>query len=453
MKYVVVGTSHAGYEVIETLLKEDSNAEIHVFESGDKPSFLSCGIQSYLENVSPSLDSLHYASEASYKEQGVNIHVNSTVTDLDTDKKVITVEQNGQSNEVTYDKLFLSPGGKPVTPPIDGIDQYNNVLFMRGREWADQIKKRMPQAKKAVVVGGGYIGIEAAEAFAKAGIETTIVDIADRILNTYLDQEFTDILQQNSEKHDLYFKGGETVQSLSGDDNGNVTKVVTDKNEYEADTVLFAVGVTPATEWLDGKIELGEKGIINIDHQQQTSAKDVYAGGDATLVPFAPVEEDRYIALATNSRRQGVVAAKNMTGKNMTMPRVSGTSGLQLFDYKFGQTGVHGTEVDSYDGNLGQKYVEELIHPKFMQDETTIHMKIIYDEDSHQILGGQVMSTEDVTASINTISMAISAGYTLEQLAVQDFFFQPDYDRPWNYLNVLAQQALGDTFGSDKMLF
>lgn len=453
MKYVVVGTSHAGYEVIETLLKEDSNAEIHVFESGDKPSFLSCGIQSYLENVSPSLDSLHYASEASYKEQGVNIHVNSTVTDLDTDKKVITVEQNGQSNEVTYDKLFLSPGGKPVTPPIDGIDQYNNVLFMRGREWADQIKQRMPQAKKAVVVGGGYIGIEAAEAFAKAGIESTIVDIADRILNTYLDQEFTDILQQNSEKHDLYFKGGETVQSLSGDDNGNVTKVVTDKNEYEADTVLFAVGVTPATEWLDGKIELGEKGIINIDHQQQTSAKDVYAGGDATLVPFAPVEEDRYIALATNSRRQGVVAAKNMTGKNMTMPRVSGTSGLQLFDYKFGQTGVHGTEVDSYDGNLGQKYVEELIHPKFMQDETTIHMKIIYDEDSHQILGGQVMSTEDVTASINTISMAISAGYTLEQLAVQDFFFQPDYDRPWNYLNVLAQQALGDTFGSDKMLF
>lgn len=206
--------------------------------------------------------------------------------------------------------MFLSPGGKPVTPPIDGIDQYNNVLFMRGREWANQIKQRMPQAKKAVVVGGGYIGIEAAEAFAKAGIETKIVDIADRILNTYLDQEFTEILQQNSEKHGLYFKGGETVQSLTGDDNGNVTKVVTDKNEYEADTVLFAVGVTPATEWLDGKIELGEKGIINIDHQQQTSAKDVYAGGDATLVPFAPVEEDRYIALATNSRRQGVVAAK-----------------------------------------------------------------------------------------------------------------------------------------------
>ena len=163
---------------------------------------------------------------------------------------MITVEQNGQSNEVSYDKLFLSPGGKPVTPPVDGIDQYNNVLFMRGREWANQIKQRMPQSKK-VVVGGGYIGIEAAEAFAKAGIETTIVDIADRILNTYLDKEFTDILEENSKQHGLYFKGGETVQSLSGDNDGYVTKVVTDKAEYEADTVLFAVGVEPATEWLE----------------------------------------------------------------------------------------------------------------------------------------------------------------------------------------------------------
>ncbi|MEQ6043991.1 coenzyme A disulfide reductase [Staphylococcus saccharolyticus] len=196
MKYIIVGTSHAGYEVIQTLLKEDTNAEIQVFESADEPSFLSCGIQSYLENVSPSLDSLHYASAASYKEQGVDIHTNSTVTDVDTNNKTITVEEEGQSKEYTYDKLFLSPGGKPVTPPVEDIDQYDNVLFMRGREWADQIKERMSQSKKAVVVGGGYIGIEAAEAFAKAGIDTTIVDITDRILNTYLDEEFTNILKK-----------------------------------------------------------------------------------------------------------------------------------------------------------------------------------------------------------------------------------------------------------------
>ncbi|WP_143564430.1 NAD(P)/FAD-dependent oxidoreductase, partial [Staphylococcus epidermidis] len=121
MKYIVVGTSHSGYEVIQTLLKEDENADIQVFESADQPSFLSCGIQSYLEDISSSLDDLHYASVDSYKAQGVNIHTNSTVTDLDTDNKTVVVEHQGQTATYSYDKLFLSPGGKPVTPPVDGI--------------------------------------------------------------------------------------------------------------------------------------------------------------------------------------------------------------------------------------------------------------------------------------------------------------------------------------------
>ena len=453
MKYIVVGSSHAGFEVVQTLLKEDKEAEIHLFERGDKPSFLSCGIQSYLEDISPSLDSLHYATADSYAKQGVNVHINSDVVDLDTDNKTISVNEDGKSTEYSYDKLFLSPGGEPVAPPIEGINDYKGVYFMRGREWAGEIKARMQAAKKAVVVGGGYIGIEAAEAFAQAGIDTKVIDVNDRILATYLDEEFTRILEDNAKSHGLDFVGGEYVQRIEGDNDGNITQVVTDKNTYEADTVLFAVGVKPATEWLDGKIELGDKGVINIDEHLQTSAKDVYAGGDATLIPYAPTNEERYIALATNSRRQGVIAAKNMAGKQLKMPKVSGTSGLSLFDYKFGQTGLHEKEADSYDGNLGATFVQEPIRPKFMQDGATVHMKIMYDKDSHRILGGQLMSKEDMVESINTLSVAINAGWTLEQLAMVDFFFQPDFDRPWNYLNVLAQEALGDTFGSDQMLF
>lgn len=452
MKYVVVGSSHAGFEVIQTVLKDDKEAEIHLFEKGDKPSFLSCGIQSYLEDVSPSLDSLHYANEASYEKQDVNVHTESEVVDLDSDNKTVTVDHNGEQYTESYDKLFLSPGGVPNVPPVEGLDEYNNIFFMRGRDWAGKIKDRLSEAKKVVVVGGGYIGIEAAEAFTKAGADTKIIDVTDRILPTYLDEEFTSILEDNAKEHDLDFVGGEMVKKVEGE-NGDVTKIVTDKNEYEADTVLFAIGVKPSTEWLADKVELNDLGMIKIDRKQQTSVEDIYAGGDATLIPYAPVEEERYIALATNSRRQGVVAAKNMTGSEMEMPRVSGTSGLRLFDYNFGQTGLHETEAPVYDGNLGATYVEELVRPKFMQDETKVHMKVVYDKDSHRILGGQIMSKEDLVESINTISVAISAGWTLEQLAMADFFFQPDFDRPWNYLNVLAQEALGETHGSDQMLF
>ena len=114
---------------------------------------------------------------------------------------------------------------------------------------------------EAIVVGGGYIGIEAAEAFTKAGIDTTLMDDHDRIINTYLDKEFTDILEKNIAEHGLKFKGNASVKALKADDNNNVTAVVTDDGEYEADTVLFAVGVKPATEWLDGKVELGKKAL------------------------------------------------------------------------------------------------------------------------------------------------------------------------------------------------
>lgn len=217
MKYIVVGSSHAGFEVVQTLLKEDKEAEIHLFERGDKPSFLSCGIQSYLEDISPSLDSLHYATADYYAKQGVNVHINSDVVDLDTDNKTISVNEDGKSTEYSYDKLFLSPGGEPVAPPIEGINDYKGVYFMRGREWAGEIKARMQAAKKAVVVGGGYIGIEAAEAFAQAGIDTKVIDVNDRILATYLDEEFTRILEDNAKSHGLDFVGGEYVQRIEGD--------------------------------------------------------------------------------------------------------------------------------------------------------------------------------------------------------------------------------------------
>ena len=184
MKYVVVGTSHAGYAVIETLLISDPEAEIEVFESAEAPSFLSCGIQSYLEDVAPSLQSLHYADAESLKEQGVNLHLQTTVTDLNTQNKTVTIRKDGHTSKVSYDKLFLSPGAVPNELPINGINDYNNVLFMRGEDWAGKIKERMQNAKKAIVVGGGYIGIEAAEAFTKAGIDTTLMDDHDRIINT-----------------------------------------------------------------------------------------------------------------------------------------------------------------------------------------------------------------------------------------------------------------------------
>lgn len=451
MKVIVVGTSHAGYEAIETLLKEQPDAELHLYERGTTASFLSCGIQSYLEGISESLDSLHYATEKSYLEQKVTVHMNSDVTGIDPAGKKITVKTENEETEESYDKLIITPGAVPIELPIPGADR-ENVFYVRGRDWAGKIKERMKKAKKAVVVGGGYIGIEVAEAFAKAGIETTVVDALDRVLATYLDTEFTDTLEAHMEQKGLKVRTGEMVKEIQ-DDKGSVAKVITDKGEYEADTVIMAVGVRPNTKWLQGIVELNEDGTVVIDDYMETSQKDIFAAGDATKVPFAPSNGSKLIALASNARRQGVIAAKNIMEKEVKMPAVSGTSGLSLFDYNFASTGVKDCDSDTIEAEVASKYVEERIRPAFMGDEDSVLMKIHFEKDSHRIVGAQLMSTYDITAAINTLSVCISAEWTLEQLALADFFFQPGYNRPWNFLNVLAQEALGETFGSDKMLF
>lgn len=452
MKIIVIGSSHAGYEAVQTILKELPEGEIHLYEKGPTVSFLSCGIQSYLEGISKSLDELHYANETSYEEQGVHVHTNSEVTNIDSKEKTITVKTTDGESKTTYDKLILTPGAKPFELPVDGTN-LENVLYLRGRNWADQVKKRMTSAKKAVVIGAGYIGIEVMEAFAKAGIETTIIDTLERILPTYLDKEFTNILEKDLKERNIKVQTKEMVKEITGE-NGMVTKVITDKGEYEADTVVIASGIRPATEWLKDSVKLDSKGLIEVDEYMQTSEPDIFAAGDATAIPFNPIQGKVNIALATNARRQGIVAAKNIMKPTMKMMGVQGTSGLALFDYHFATTGVKAIDADQCKEKVISCYVEEKIRPDFMHNkENTIRMKVYYEKDSHIIKGAQLMSKEDITASINTMAVVIEAEWTLERLARADFFFQPEYNRPWNYLNVLAMEALGDSYGSDKMLF
>ncbi|EAE0946984.1 oxidoreductase [Listeria monocytogenes] len=454
MKYVIVGTSHAGFEAVQTLLKKDSDAEIVVFEAGSTASFLSCGIQSYLEDISKSLDELHYANEASYKEQGVDIRMNTSVIAINPETKEITTRTtDGVEATESYDKLLLSPGG--VTGTIPNVDdQHENIFYLRGRNWADKVKNRMSSAKKAVVVGAGYIGIEAAIAYAQAGIDVTVVDFVDSILPTYLDSEFTSLLTKHMEEKGMKIKTGEGVKEFKVNENNEVTAVVTDKGTYEADTVIISVGVRPNTQWLKDTLTLDGRGFVEVNEHMETSVKDVYAAGDATAIPFAPTNDKAYIALATNARRQGVIMARHASGDaDAKIGRVNGTSGLAVFDYKFATTGIKDANANSYQGNVKSVYKEDLIRPSFMHDEEKVLMKLHYDADNGRILGAQLMSTYDILQAINAVSVAIEAEWTVDQLAQADFFFQPEFSRPWNFLNVLAQEAQGQPYGADTMLF
>ncbi|MFL2095285.1 FAD-dependent oxidoreductase [Marinilactibacillus psychrotolerans] len=452
MKYIVVGSSHFGYEAVETILEAEPEAEIHLFEREDKASFMSCGAQSYLMNIAQSPDELHYANEESYKKQGINIHLNSDVVGVNADKNTVTVKTDNGEKEEKYDRLLLSPGGYAPKLNIPGND-LEHVYTFRGRNDAEMVKARMEDAKKVVVIGGGYIGVEVAEAYRENGQDVTLIDAVDRFLPSYLDEEFYPSLSKEAEEKGLKIQTNELVQEIKGE-NGEIQAVVTDQSEYEADTVIMAVGVKPDTSWLANSLKLDEAGFVVVNDYLETSAKNVYAGGDATLIPFKATGKKQNIALATNARKQGVTAAKNAMGEKVEMPVVNGTSGLAFFDLKFATTGLNNANLKNYDGNIKTFYTEERVRPSFMRDgDIKVEMKLFYDSETEVILGAQFLSTGDITQAANTLSLAISNEMTLSDLGKADFFFQPGFSRPWNFLNVLALKAQGETFGSTEMLF
>ena len=400
----------------------------------------------YLEGVVKDVNSIRYMTAEEMEKRGVRVFTNTEITKVMPDQHEVEVLDHisGETRKESYDKLILSPGANPFILPVPG-HELENIETMRGRQDTIDLKLHSvdPDIQNVVVVGGGYIGIEAAEAFAMAGKNVTVVDIITRPLGVYLDQDFTDILEKEMTDNGMHLAMEEKVVEFIGDA-GKVTKVVTDKGEYPAELVVMSAGVRPNTAWFKDAVEMHPNGMIKTDEYMRTSAEDVFAVGDATLIKYNPGNTEVNIALATNARRQGRYAAKNLVEANNPFPGVQGSSALRVFDYKFASTGLNDQMADRLNIETKSVLLDQDTLMDFIPADRKERMlfKLVYDPATHEILGGQIMSKEDLTANINAISIAIQTKFTIEQLAYADFFFQPEFDTPWNLLNMAGLKAL-----------
>lgn len=449
-KVVIVGASHGGHQSILELLKRYDDVDIKLFEAGDFVSFMSCGMELFLENSVTDVNDVRNFKPSDFdKNENVEILNNHQVTKINADKKTITVvDTNNNSQEYQYDKLILSSGVTPKSLPVPGND-LENVFLMRGFDWATAIKNKLedPSVKNVTIIGAGYIGIEAAEASKKAGKNVTILDVIDRPLGTYLDAEMTDILVTHLEDKGVKVVTGAHIKEYVGIN--KVDAVKTETNEYPSDLVIQAAGVKPNTDWLKGTVALDDRGWIKTNEYLQTNLPDVYAIGDATLAYSIPADNKVPIALATVARREARYVVKHLFEKIPALPfkGVVGSSALSVFDYHFAESGLNSFTADCskvalkssfYSGNLRPDYVPE------GKDNPKVCVQLFFNPNSHILLGGAILSTYDITAQANVLALAIQHKLTVEDLADADFFFQPGFDRQWSILNVAAQHALGD---------
>ncbi|WP_019377498.1 FAD-dependent oxidoreductase [Virgibacillus halodenitrificans] len=441
MKVAVIGCTHAGTAAINNILKLYPQAEIDVFEKNDNVSFLSCGIALYVGGVVNDANGLFYASVEQFEKQGVRMHMNHEVTSCDVNKRQL-VAKDMKKNEITavdYDKLIITSGSWPVTPPIPGSN-LENVLLCKNFAHANEIIARSASVENVVVVGAGYIGVELVEAFEQNGKNVTLIDSEERILNRYLDEAFTAPVEKSFEQRGITLALGQTVSEFAGTD--VVEKVITDQGEYKADLVVMCIGFRPNTQLFNGQIDMLGNGAIVVNEYMQTSVADVYAAGDCCAVNYNAIKQPAYIPLATNAVRMGTLVAYNLVKPVLAHPGTQGTSGLKIYNHNIASTGLTERAAEMSGLSVDSAYIEDTYRPEFMPENALIQLKLVYETDTHRIVGAQMISDTDFTQAINTISVCIANNMTIEQLALTDFFFQPHFNKPVNYLNQVALEAM-----------
>ena len=442
MKVLVIGCTHAGTAAIVNITNMHPDAEITVYERNDNISFLSCGIALYVGGVVQDAGGLFYNSPENLAKSGVTTHMKHDVLAVDIARKIAHVKnlETGVEFSDSFDKLVITTGSWPITPRIPGIDQ-KNILLSKNYNHAKTIIEKTPDAKKVVVVGAGYIGVELVEAFRENGKEVVLIDALPRVLNKYLDAEFTREVEQTLQEHQILLALGECVTEFEGQD-GAVTAVKTDKGRYEADLVILCIGFRPNTALFKGQLDMLPNGAIVVDEYMHTSHPDVLAGGDCCAVRYNPTGKTEYIPLATNAVRMGVLIARNLKEKVFAHRGTQGTSGIRIFDLNIAATGM--TEQSAKDAGLdvATTTVVDNERPEFMPTYNQLRLKVVYEKGSRRILGAQVLSKADLTQSMNAVSVAIQSKLTIDDLALMDFFFQPHYNKPWNWLNAAGLAAL-----------
>ncbi|GEO48538.1 FAD-dependent oxidoreductase [Companilactobacillus kimchii] len=441
MKVSIVGCTHAGTFSAMNILKEHPDWEVSVFERNDNLSFLSCGIALWVSDRVSDPNKMFYASPEALTDMGAHMYMQHDVTDIDFDNKKLSVKNlaNGDTFSQPYDKLVITTGSAPIIPPIPGIDS-DRVMLCKNWTNANELKENAKDIKSAIVIGAGYIGAELAEGYATLGKETTLIDALPDVLAKNLDPNMSAVAEKDYIDNGVTLGLSEKVESFEETDHSVIVK--TDKNTYEADIAVMCVGFRPNTKMFADKFETLPNGALVVDKYMHTSIPDVYSAGDAASVHYNPTGDNQYIPLATNSVRQGILVGKNIEKDTAEYMGTQASSAVELFGRTYAASGLTKVHADALGRNVAEVSLEDNYRPEFMLSTTPVLMNLVWDPETRVVLGGALTSKYDVSQSANLLSLAIQKKVTIDELSMVDFLFQPNFDKPVNYVSALAGAAV-----------
>ena len=439
MKVVIVGGVAGGATAAARIRRLDEKAQIVVFERSGYISYANCGLPYYIGDVITDAEELTLQSpESFYSRFRVDMRVHHEVTEIHPEKKTVSVKnlKTGEEFEESYDKLILSPGAKPTQPRFFGAD-LDKVFTLRTVEDTLRIKNYINEnhPKSAVLVGGGFIGLELAENLRELGMDVTVVEYAKQLMSPF-DSDMAAFIHNEMRKHDVKLVLGRAVEGFEEKD-GGVDVLLKDEAPLHADMVVLAIGVTPDTALAkEAGLELGIKGAIVVNDRMETSVPDIYAAGDAVQVKNSVTGDDALISLAGPANKQGRIIADNICGLDSRYKGSQGSSVIKVFDMTAALTGINERTAKTVGLNADTVILSPMSHAGYYPGGKVMTVKVVFEKGTYRLLGAQIVGYDGVDKRIDVLATAIRAGLKATDLKDLDLAYAPPYSSAKDPVNM-----------------
>ena len=439
MKVLIIGGVAGGATAAARLRRLDESAEIVILERSGYVSYANCGLPYYIGGVIEKKQALTLQTKESFWNRFyIDVRLNNEALSIDRERKTVRVRRllDGSEYEETYDKLILSPGAKALRPPLPGIDS-PRIFTLRTVEDTfairEQIEKTSP--KNAVVIGGGFIGLEMAENLIHAGVKTTLLQRGDQVMAP-LDYDMACQIHSYLRGRGVDLRLNQTVTGFYEED-GRLYTQLEGREAVGADLAILAIGVAPETHLAkEAGLSLGIRESILVNERMETSDPDIYAVGDAVQVRHFVSGADSLIALAGPANKQGRIAADNICGRDSRFDGSQGSSIIRLFDMTAASTGLNEKAATAAGIPWEAVVTYSASHATYYPGATDMTVKTLYNPENGRILGAQIVGFDGVDKRIDVLATAIRAVMTGEDLEELDLAYAPPYSSAKDPVNM-----------------
>lgn len=447
-RLIVIGGDAAGMSAASQARRQRPDLEIVALEKGRRTSYSACGIPYHVGGEVESLDDLVARSPQEFRaNQRIDVRIEHEAVDVDLDAAKVTVRDHVHGREILlgFDHLLLGTGARPFRPDIPGID----APHVKGAQTLADADELLAHARESrctdvVVVGGGYIGLELAEAFTRWGAEVVVVEAAPQVMGS-LEPEIAAKVAEAMRRHGVEVHLDTPVEAIEPD------HVVAGGRTLRADLVVLGLGVTPNSELASGAgIELGVRGAIAVDRRQRTSAEGVWAAGDCATSWNIVSRRPGYVPLGTVANRQGRVAGINIAGGYATFPGVLGTAVSRFCDLEVGRTGLSRKEAAEIGIEVVAATIESTTTASYLPDAEPITVELLAEVGSRRVVGAQIVGGQGSAKRIDLMAAAITAGMTADEVVDLDLSYAPPFSPLWDPVAVAARRAASMLDGSSR---